>query len=145
MNEIQAQPGSDSDLEPSSQKSLEGKTIFQLDDDPHQGILIGRYLKDAGCHFRAVQTAEALWGLLERETCDLLILDVMMPGLDGWALFDQIRSGNEYADLPVLFVTCVVDRDQEAQTCDSSQRCVTLAKPVDKDRLQRAAAQLLEA
>jgi CheY-like chemotaxis protein len=145
MKEIQARPGSDSDLEPSSRKSLESKTIFQLDDDLHEAILVERYLKDAGCHFRAVQTAEALWELLERETCDLLILDVMMPGLDGWALFDQIRSTNEYANLPVLFVTCVVDRDQEAQTRDSSHRCVTLAKPVDKNRLQQAAAQLLEA
>ena len=77
-------------------------SILIIDDDPHILNLVEVTLQDAGFHtFTSRNGTEAL-ARLEEVTIDLAIVDVMMPGLDGYTLTKRIR---DTYDLPVILLT----------------------------------------
>jgi len=77
-------------------------SILIIDDDPHILNLVEVTLRDAGFHtFTSRNGTEAL-ARLEEVTIDLAIVDVMMPGLDGYTLTKKIR---DTYDLPVILLT----------------------------------------
>jgi DNA-binding response OmpR family regulator len=84
-------------------------TIFIADDDP--ALLRGLNIALQG-HGYAVRTAEdgaAILSMLEVERPDLLLLDVMMPGMSGLEVLRRIRGDDRWSDLPVVMVTAVPD------------------------------------
>jgi two-component system, OmpR family, response regulator len=77
-------------------------SILIIDDDPHILNLVEVTLRDAGFHtFTSRNGIEAL-ARLEEVTIDLAIVDVMMPGLDGYTLTKKIR---DTYDIPVILLT----------------------------------------
>ncbi|MCE5169183.1 response regulator transcription factor [Paenibacillus profundus] len=79
------------------------RTILVADDDDHILELIGLYLRNEG--FRVLEARDGLEAiqLMEVNRVDLVILDIMMPCMDGWELCSKLRRG--YPDLPLLMVT----------------------------------------
>lgn len=79
-----------------------GYTVLVADDDTNISELIRLYL--AGHGFRVLQagTGTRALELIRSETVHLVLLDVMMPDMDGWAVCREIRAAS---DLPVLMVT----------------------------------------
>jgi DNA-binding response OmpR family regulator len=76
--------------------------ILVVDDDPHIRELIRVFLQNEG--FAVAESADGLTALamLEKLKADLVILDVMMPNMDGWELCRELRANY---DLPVLMLT----------------------------------------
>jgi len=64
---------------------------------------------------------------------DLVILDVTMPGLSGIDVFDLLRGSASFVDLPVLFLTAVPDRAEQAFAPFGVSH--VMAKPFDSDSL----------
>ncbi|MDY7539672.1 sigma 54-interacting transcriptional regulator [Undibacterium sp. RTI2.1] len=77
--------------------------LLLVDDDPDLLTLISMRLTAAGYRVTAVSSAEAALARLSIELPSLVITDVRLPGRDGMALFDAIRS--QYAALPVILLT----------------------------------------
>lgn len=77
--------------------------ILIVDDDLEIRTLLSRYLTEQGLHVRAVENGTALWRLLGRESFDVLILDIMLPGDDGLSLCAKLRADGYY--LPILMLT----------------------------------------
>ncbi|MES2106463.1 MAG: sigma 54-interacting transcriptional regulator [Pseudomonadota bacterium] len=77
--------------------------LLLVDDDPDLLTLISMRLTAAGYRVTAVASAEAALARLAIELPALVITDVRLPGRDGMALFDDIRS--QYAALPVILLT----------------------------------------
>ena len=77
--------------------------IMVVDDDPYIRELLHELLKEEG--FEVLDAADGLIALskLECEKVDMMILDIMMPGMDGWKLCEEIRSCN--SNLPILMLT----------------------------------------
>ncbi|CAH0118224.1 Heme response regulator HssR [Paenibacillus sp. CECT 9249] len=76
--------------------------ILIVDDDPHIRELVGLFLRNEGFDvYEASDGLEAL-ELLESVKADMIILDVMMPNMDGWKLCAELRKSY---DLPVLMLT----------------------------------------
>ncbi|KQO00637.1 response regulator transcription factor [Paenibacillus sp. Leaf72] len=76
--------------------------ILVVDDDPHIRELIGHFLRQEGFEVaHAVDGLDALRMLAEVKA-DMVILDIMMPGMDGWELCRKLR---EQTDLPLLMLT----------------------------------------
>lgn len=87
------------------------KSILVVDDDPHVLRLLNDLLSSEG--YRVTTAAdgdEAIRFLTETTGIDLIILDVMMPGADGFGVMKWIR-GSTYRDCPVVFLTA---RTQDA-------------------------------
>ena len=73
-----------------------------VDDEPHIRELVALYLRDEG--FDIVEKANGAEALeyAENHAVDLVILDIMMPHMDGWELCSKLR---EFGDMPILMIT----------------------------------------
>ncbi len=83
-------------------------TVLVVDDEPIVREIAVRYLERAGYATREAADGKTARRLLEREPPDLVVLDVMLPGIDGLELCRWIRSRSE---LPVIMLTA---RGEEA-------------------------------
>jgi DNA-binding response OmpR family regulator len=107
-------------------------TVLVVDDDPAAGDLLDRTLSKEG--FRVVRATGGEQGLrLAAEVRpDVITLDVLMPGMDGWAVLRELKQRPEVASIPVIMITMTDDRS----TAHSLGAADYLQKPVDRDRLR---------
>lgn len=84
------------------------KTIAVVDDDSEIRELLTRLLKDGGYAVAPASNGPALRSLLDEGGIDLVLLDLMLPGTDGYTLCREIREGNR--SLPIIMLTA---RDEE--------------------------------
>lgn len=83
--------------------------ILVVDDDPHIRELVGHFLRLEGFDvLEAVDGLDAL-RILDDIKVDLVVLDIMMPGMDGWELCRELR---EQTDLPLLMLTAKGETSQ---------------------------------
>src|SRR3990170_4133102 len=81
-------------------------TILLVDDDARLREIVGMALEGEGYGVRAAASAEEAVAILDRDDPDLLILDVMLPGRDGFELCREIRTKSP---LPILMLTAKTD------------------------------------
>ncbi len=84
---------------------LNGKKILVVDDDPTMVRLINVNLKLNDYEVLEATSGERALEIIAREPLDLVVLDIMMPGVDGWQVLKNIRSREETKELPVILVT----------------------------------------
>jgi DNA-binding LytR/AlgR family response regulator len=85
--------------------SEEQISVLVIDDDPDTVEMIRMTLEGDGMHvFGAADGAEGI-ALLGRERVDVVVLDIMMPRVDGWMALMDIRSHPSTAELPVIMLT----------------------------------------
>lgn len=77
--------------------------LLLVEDDTSLGYLLSEYLKMKGMELQWVKNPSEVIPLLEQKGFDLVILDVMMPGLDGFTLGAEIHE--RFPDIPFLFLT----------------------------------------
>jgi GAF domain-containing protein/CheY-like chemotaxis protein len=106
-------------------------TVLVIDDEAAIRDLMQRYLAKEG--FRVVVAAGGEEGLrLARELRpDAITLDVMMPGLDGWAVLTALKADPTVADIPVIMLTIVDDKNLGYALGAADY----LTKPIERDRL----------
>jgi adenylate cyclase len=80
-------------------------TILVVDDIPQNMRLLEAVLAPHGYHVVSANDGATALALVESEQPDLILLDVMMPGLDGYAVCRRLREQDETAVLPVIMVT----------------------------------------
>jgi signal transduction histidine kinase/CheY-like chemotaxis protein len=116
----------------------EDNTVLVVDDDPAARDLLKRFLNKQGFHVEcAANGPEAL--VLAREIHPKVItLDVMMPGMDGWAVLTKLKEDPVTADIPVIVLT-VVDDKNFGHALGATEY---LTKPLDRERLAAAIARL---
>jgi DNA-binding response OmpR family regulator len=85
---------------------MNAPTILLVDDDARLREIVGMALEGEGYGVRSAASAEEAVALLNREDPDLLILDVMLPGQDGFELCRQIRTTSP---VPILMLTAKTD------------------------------------
>ena len=78
------------------------KTILIADDEERLRKLVADFLRRDGYRIKEAENGQQALDLLEAEAIDLLILDVMMPGHDGWTVCREIRKKS---NLPVIMLT----------------------------------------
>ncbi|MGD8977333.1 MAG: response regulator, partial [Gammaproteobacteria bacterium] len=120
------------------QPGADGELVLVIEDDPESRDLLSRTLQKN--QFRVATAAGGDEGLrLARELKPTAItLDVMMPGRDGWNVLRQLKSDPDLANIPVIMVTMVGDRNLGyALGADEF-----LTKPVDRSALAEALERL---
>lgn len=89
--------------------------IMVVDDEVGALTLIGIMLERGGFEVLKAGDAYAALDLLSTETPDMIILDVMMPGMDGIELCRQIRSASQTQNTPVLILSARGDAEAVQQ------------------------------
>jgi signal transduction histidine kinase/DNA-binding response OmpR family regulator len=113
-----------------------GPLVLVVDDDVAVRDLVGRSLKKEG--YRVVTAASGQEGLelAAKLKPDVITLDVMMPSMDGWAVLTKLKSTEELAEIPVIMMTIVDDRNMGFALGASEY----LTKPIDWKRLSSVLA-----
>lgn len=83
----------------------EGQLIFAVDDETGIRELYQCALDAAGFRVRCFEGAESLFAALREEMPDLLLLDVMLEGEDGYEILTRLRADTRTASLPVIMVS----------------------------------------
>ena len=89
------------------------KTIFVVDDNSANLLMAETALSD---HYDVITmvSASIMFELLDDITPDLILLDIMMPDINGFEALKQLKSNTRYAAIPVLFLTSKNDAATEA-------------------------------
>lgn len=85
--------------------------VLVVEDEPENRLFIGLMLRTEG--YEVVEAEDgptALRRLAEEPLPDLVLLDVMMPGLNGWQVFERIRADERCRSLPVVMLTALAQR-----------------------------------
>ena len=117
------------------EKVFEGRKVLLVDDDVRNIFALASALEQKGLQVEIGRNGfEALSKLAEVPDIDLVLMDVMMPGMDGLEATRRIRANPKFAQLPVIAVTAKAMKDDQEQ-CRRAGANDYLAKPIDLDRL----------
>ncbi len=100
-------------------------TVLVVDDEPDQLGLITEFLNREGCTVIAAATAEHALALPAGLTVDLMILDLLLPGVDGWQLAIELRT--RFPGCPVA-ISSVLDAEDYPIADESLPKPVTRAQ-----------------
>ena len=89
--------------------------VLVIDNDPHMQSCLSRILRDGSFDPVAVASAAEMRAVLEAEDCALVLLDVLMPGEDGWAALRWLRARS---DVPVIMLSALADTDHKVSAFD---------------------------
>ncbi|HEX7063304.1 MAG TPA: response regulator [Woeseiaceae bacterium] len=105
--------------------------VLVIDDDPAVRDLVSRYLVKEGFRVQTAQTGEEGLELARRMHPEAITLDLLMPGIDGWSVLTQLKADPVLANIPVVIVTILDDKDM-GYTLGAEDY---LTKPIDQQRL----------
>lgn len=114
---------------------LKGKTILLADDDVRNIFSLTKALEKYGLKIiPAMDGKEALDLLVANASTDIVLMDIMMPNMDGYESIKAIRKINKYKGLPVIAITAkAMSGDREK--CIAAGASDYISKPVDMDQL----------
>lgn len=95
------------------QRDLSDKTILVADDDVEILGLVTRHLRTLNVRILEASDGEEALKVVRRERPDLVILDVMMPGMTGWEVCRAIREDDALAKTGVIMLTGIGERLNE--------------------------------
>ena len=117
------------------------RTVLVVDDAPANiqvlaGILKGRY------RVRVATSGEKALAVVQKARPDLVLLDVIMPGIDGYQVCERLRADPATVDIPVVFVSGNVTADDRSRG-EQAGGVAYLGKPVDADEILTTIAGIL--
>jgi CheY-like chemotaxis protein len=115
-------------------------TILVCDDDPPLRELVRAVLGPRYRFIEAADGTEALAAARELSP-DVMVLDVMLPGINGIDVLKELRADEKIADLPVVVITAWSHAEADAWAAGADR---FVAKPFDPDDLSRAVEELLQ-
>ncbi|OUS13896.1 hypothetical protein A9Q89_01500 [Gammaproteobacteria bacterium 53_120_T64] len=114
---------------------LQGRVILLVDDDMRNTFALSRNLQTHGLVVHEAGNGQAaLDKLAVQSDIDLVIMDIMMPIMDGYEAMRHIRQIDNFAELPVIALTAKAMSDERAK-CIAAGASDYLTKPVDMDKL----------
>jgi diguanylate cyclase (GGDEF)-like protein len=115
--------------------------ILIVDDTPHNIDVLSATLSDEHCELIAATTGARALELAARARPDLVLLDVMMPGMDGFEVCRRLKADPATADLPVIFVTARTDDVSLGFSVGGSDY---ISKPINADEVRARVRYQLE-
>ncbi len=116
--------------------------ILIVDDDPHAVEILTRMLEREGYECTGVAGGPAALETVQSRAIDVILLDVMMPGMDGLQVCEKLRGDEALRQIPVILVTAKDDMETRSKGMALGVS-EYLTKPVNKRELfTRIAAQL---
>jgi two-component system cell cycle response regulator len=95
---------------------MSSSRILVVDDDLAMRQTISLVLKEQGYDVATAEDGAALFRELERSAPDLILLDVLMPDVDGFQLLERLKADDRWASLPVLMVSSLPAEDATVRT-----------------------------
>jgi DNA-binding response OmpR family regulator len=84
---------------------MAGETILVVDDEAHIIELAQMYLEQEGFRVRSARDGATALAMIARQMPALMVLDLMLPEVDGWEVCRRVRAGRTAPDLPIIMLT----------------------------------------
>lgn len=119
--------------------------VLVVEDDADLLELIRFKLSNGGFEVLGIEDGERAWEFLSEDggRPDAIVLDVMLPGMDGFALLKRIKRHEELEDVPVLMLTAVGDEDDMVEAMEVGAEDY-VRKPFSPSVLQARVRRLVE-
>jgi CheY-like chemotaxis protein len=127
---------------PASRVARRG-TVLVVEDDPALRDLAHQLLEDAGHHVQLAETGPRALELMRATQPDVVLLDIMLPGMDGREVCRQMRARPETAMVPVIFVSAIDGLTDKLRAFEAGGNDF-VCKPYDEGDLLRKVANLLD-
>jgi signal transduction histidine kinase/CheY-like chemotaxis protein len=102
-----------------------------IEDNSEAALLLTAQLETLGFAVRCVNTGEAALELADQIAPDLITLDVLLPGMDGWQFLAKLKTVSNWSEVPVVVVSVVADRSRGF----TLGAALVLQKPIGRDAL----------
>lgn len=113
---------------------FKNKKVLIVDDDMRNSFALAKLLSDKGLIVRIAQNGQKALDLLAQEPVDLVLMDIMMPVMDGYETTRHIRAQQQFKTLPILALTAKAMKGDREQ-CLAAGANDYLSKPIEVDRL----------
>jgi len=110
------------------------KRILIVDDDEMVRIAVSELLKPEGYEIDSVSSAKEALDKIEGEKYDLLVLDIIMPEMDGLELCRRVRANKDLVEVPIIFLTAK-SREQDRINGMEAGANLFLSKPISPAKL----------
>ena len=110
------------------------KRLLLIDDDPNLILLVKDYLEFRGYEVITAENGREALEVLERETPDMIICDVMMPEMDGYSLVEHVRKDSRTSWIPVLFLSAKGQSQDRVKGLNTGAD-VYMVKPFEPEEL----------
>ena len=110
------------------------KRILIVDDDEMVLMAVNELLGQEGYEVHTISSGAGALEQLDQDGYDLLLFDIIMPGMDGFELCKRIRKKERYRETPIVFLTAKSRDEDRAHRLDAGAN-LFLSKPISPDKL----------
>jgi CheY-like chemotaxis protein len=126
---------------PAARADVAHRLVLLVDDDADSRLLLSQYVEDFGCQAIAVSSADQGMAAAREFRPDLIVVDLMMPGMNGWEMIKQLRSEPGIADIPTMVVSIVAAENRGNLPTDVD----VVDKPVSREAFYLALQRNIDA
>ncbi|OHA33832.1 MAG: hypothetical protein A2928_03625 [Candidatus Taylorbacteria bacterium RIFCSPLOWO2_01_FULL_45_15b] len=94
-----------------SQRTLKGKTIMWVEDDVFLSDIIARKLSNEECKLLHAASGDTALAMIEKEMPDIVLLDILIPGIDGFEILSRVKANPALKKIPVILLSNLGQKD----------------------------------
>lgn len=114
-----------------------------VDDEAAIRLICRINLRDAGLEIVEAADGETGLSLARAQRPDLILLDIMLPGMDGWDIAEALAADSKTAEIPILFLSARLDEEDQLRAYEAGA-VGYITKPFDPAELAGAVESILE-
>ncbi|WP_016955958.1 response regulator [Catenovulum agarivorans] len=116
------------------QEPMQNRTVLLVDDDMRNTFALAKLLTEKGLKVTKADNGQTALNLLDKQDFDLVLMDIMMPVMDGYQAIEKIRQQAKYKNLPIIALTAKA-MVEDRQKCIEVGASDYLSKPIDFQKL----------
>jgi len=110
--------------------------VLMVDDDPLMHVLYKKHLEDGGYEMLTAKDGNEAIAIIDRDAPQLIIMDIMMPGMDGLSVLRKLKKSDAAQKIPVVVITATVGAIAATRReCENSGAAGFLPKPFSAGQL----------
>lgn len=122
---------------------VEGKDVLVVDDEAPAVDLLSQILQEEGYNVKGVYSGKAALRVLETKPQDIILLDLLMPEMDGFEVIQKIKANQDWRNIPIIVVTAKDLTDKEWNILNQSVDSIIQKSGLSEDRLMDEIQSLL--